>query len=121
MAIYLQNTEYINWKTLEFSKTDILVKEGQKEGIQFFPTGSAVPDNCTPIDCTGKYVTKAFANGHHHAYSALAMGMPAPRKSPTDFHEILKHIWWNLDKNLNKEMVEVSALVTAMESAKNGV
>ncbi len=121
MAIYLQNTEYINWKTLEFSKIDILVKEGQKGGIQFFPSGSAVPENCTLIDCTGKYVTKSFANGHHHTYSALALGMPAPHKSPTNFHEILKYIWWNLDKNLNKEMIEVSALVTAMESAKNGV
>ena len=121
MAIYLQNTEYINWKTLEFSNTDILVTEGTKEKIEFFPPNSPVPSNCTTIDCTGKYVTKAFANGHHHAYSALAMGMPAPQKPPANFYEILKYIWWNLDKNLNKEMIEVSALVTAMESAKNGV
>lgn len=121
MAIYLKNTEYIDWKTLKFSKTDILVKEGPKGEINFFPTGSEVPKNCTLIDCTDKYVTKSFANGHHHAYSALALGMPAPKKAPTNFHEILKYIWWNLDKNLNKEMIEVSALVTAMESAKNGV
>jgi cytosine/adenosine deaminase-related metal-dependent hydrolase len=121
MAIYLQNAEFIDWKTLEFSKTDILVKEGNKGEIDFFPTGSRIPDDCIPIDCTGKYVTKAFANGHHHAYSALAMGMPAPKKSPGNFHEILKYIWWNLDKNLNKELIEISALTTAMESAKSGV
>ena len=121
MATYLQNAEYINWKTLEFSKTDILVKEGDKEGIDFFPSGSRAPDDCICIDCRGKYVTKAFVNGHHHAYSALAMGMPAPKKSPKDFYEILKYIWWNLDKNLDKELIEISALTTAMESAKNGV
>lgn len=121
MAVYLQNAEYIDWKTLKFSNTDILVKEGPKEDIRFFPSGSIVPDNCTTIDCAGKYVTKSFANGHHHAYSALATGMPAPKKSPANFHDILKYIWWNLDKNLNKEMIEVSALVTAMESAKSGI
>jgi len=72
------------------------------------------------IDCQGKLVTKSFAIGHHHAYSALSRGMPAPKKSPSDFFEILKYIWWNLDKALDKEMIEASALATAMACAKAG-
>jgi cytosine/adenosine deaminase-related metal-dependent hydrolase len=47
--------------------------------------------------------------------------MPTPKKSPMNFPEILKYIWWNLDKNLDLEMIEASALVTAMYCAKNGV
>ena len=54
-------------------------------------------------------------------YSALARGMPAPKSIPTDFYEILKYIWWNLDKNLDLEMIRASALATAMDCAKNGV
>jgi len=46
--------------------------------------------------------------------------MPAPKKSPSDFFEILKYIWWNLDKALDKEMIEASALATAMACAKAG-
>jgi cytosine/adenosine deaminase-related metal-dependent hydrolase len=34
---------------------------------------------------------------HHHLYSALARGMPAPPRTPTDFGEILELVWWRLD------------------------
>jgi cytosine/adenosine deaminase-related metal-dependent hydrolase len=73
------------------------------------------------VDCTGKFITKSFANGHHHIYSALARGMPAPKKNPENFPEILQYIWWNLDKALDLEMIRSSALVTAIACAKNGV
>jgi cytosine/adenosine deaminase-related metal-dependent hydrolase len=121
MALYLKNATFINWKNFEFVRTDIIVEEGDKGTISFLPPGSSVPENSVAIDCSGKYVTKAFANGHHHVYSALAKGMPAPAKTPLNFPEILKFIWWNLDKKLDQEMIEVCALVTAIESAKNGV
>lgn len=72
------------------------------------------------IDCQGKIVTKSFAVGHHHAYSALARGMGAPEKNPENFYEILKYIWWTLDKALDREMIEASALSTAIACAKAG-
>ena len=118
--ILLTNGTYINWQTLEFRKTDILVEEGVSGGIRFAPS----PDdsgNARIIDCTGKYITKSFANGHHHVYSALARGMPAPKKNPENFQEILQYIWWNLDKALDTDMIRSSALVTAIACAKNGV
>jgi cytosine/adenosine deaminase-related metal-dependent hydrolase len=46
--------------------------------------------------------------------------MPAPEKNPGNFLEILQYIWWNLDKKLDKEMVEASALATALACAKAG-
>lgn len=121
MAVYLKNATYIHPENFRFSFADILVEDSLQGGIVFKPTGSAVPENTEVIDCTGKYVTKSFANGHHHIYSALATGMPPPPKSPDNFYEILKYIWWNLDKSLDKEMIGVSAMITAIESAKNGV
>ena len=121
MPILLQNATYINPETLEFLKTTILVNEGVDGTIQFITKPDGVRQSQTEIiDCTGKLVTKSFAVGHHHAYSALAKGMPAPKKSPVNFTEILQYVWWTLDKCLDKDMVELSALTTAMACAKAG-
>ena len=118
--ILLKNGIFINWQTLEFLKTDILVEEGNAGKLKF-PGEFPAEKNVKTIDCTGKLITKSFANGHHHAYSALAAGMPAPKKSPVNFPEILRYIWWTLDKALDPAMIRASALVTAMACAKNGV
>lgn len=122
MSIILKNTKYINSETLEFSETHIKINEGINGKIEFFsdsdPVSISVNDKI--IDCKRKYVTKSFAVGHHHAYSALSRGMPAPKQSPRNFLEILEYIWWNLDKALDKDMVEASALATAIACAKAG-
>ena len=47
--------------------------------------------------------------------------MGAPKKNPENFNEILEYVWWSLDKCLDAEMIEASALYTAMASLKNGV
>ncbi|MBT6612708.1 MAG: amidohydrolase family protein, partial [Deltaproteobacteria bacterium] len=64
---------------------------------------------------------RSFGCGHHHIYSALARGMPAPAKTPQNFQEILQSVWWHLDKNLDLEMIRASALASALYCAKNGV
>ena len=122
MAIILKNATFIHWETLEFSRLDILVEEGQGSPLKFSEKADAFQPgpNDQVIDCTGQYVTKSFAVGHHHVYSALARGMPAPKKAPGDFREILQYIWWTLDKALDKDTIEASALATAMACAKAG-
>jgi len=119
MSIILKNATYLNWETLEFSETHIKIHEGIDGGIVFI---NQIDSNAQDIiiDCKGKLVTKSFVVGHHHAYSALAKGMPAPAKSPENFYEILQYIWWNLDKALDKETIEASALATAIACAKAG-
>ncbi len=123
MSIILNNAKYIDWKSLEIRDTYIKIEEGINGGIEFSKTPFISENKAEDeiIDCDGRLVTKAFANGHHHVYSALARGMPAPEKQPDNFLEILKYIWWNLDKKLDRQMIEASALFTAMDSAKNGV
>jgi len=119
MALLLKNATFINWKTFEFSKSDFVVADGPEGTIRFIDKIPQEQDY-EVIDCTGKYVTKSFAVGHHHAYSALARGMPPPEKTPHNFPEILKYIWWNLDKALDKDSIRASALATAMACAKAG-
>ncbi len=120
MAILLKNATYIHPETLNFSKVNIYVEEGKNGNILFFNNNDNLPDINQCIDCSGKFVTKSFVVGHHHAYSALSRGMPPPAKTPENFYEILKYIWWKLDKALDKDMIEASALSTAMACAKAG-
>jgi cytosine/adenosine deaminase-related metal-dependent hydrolase len=115
--ILLKNATYIDWKTLAFRNTNILVEEGINGKIQLI--NDIVP-KAEVLDCSGKIVTKSFAVGHHHVYSALSRGMEAPKKKPENFYEILQYIWWALDKSLDKEIIEASALYTAMACAKAG-
>ena len=122
MSIILKNTCFIDWESLSFSNTNLKVEEGIDGSVQFYDDFDEISfsANDEVIDCKGKFVTKSFAIGHHHAYSALARGMPAPVKTPSNFLEILKYVWWKLDKALDKEMIEASALATAMNCAKAG-
>ncbi|NOY78646.1 MAG: amidohydrolase family protein [Calditrichaeota bacterium] len=124
MALYLKNAVFIDWQSLAFRRTHIRVEEGDSGGISFFsewPGTGRLKQNDHVLDCTGKWVTKSFGNAHHHVYSALARGMPAPPKAPSNFFEILKFVWWRLDKALDRDMIEASALATAVACAKNGV
>jgi cytosine/adenosine deaminase-related metal-dependent hydrolase len=124
MTLYLKDATYIDWKTLAFTSTHLAVSPGDDGGIRFLdalpPAGELGTDEKI-LDCRQRLVTRAFGCGHHHIYSALARGMPAPAKIPHNFSEILQYIWWHLDKSLNTEMIEASALVSALYCAKNGV
>lgn len=123
MRLLLKNATYIDSETLQFKVSNIEVSEGIDGKIIFHDKITEVLNfnDFLVLDCTGKYVTKSFACGHHHVYSALARGMGAPKKSPKNFYEILQYVWWTLDKCLDKDMIEASALTTAMACAKNGV
>ena len=122
MPIILKNATYIDWETLQFSRKSILVEEGIDKPIHFYTQINEIPNfqKHNIIDCTDRFVTKSFAIGHHHAYSALATGMPAPISAPENFREILQKIWWKLDKALDRDIVEASALATAIACAKAG-
>jgi cytosine/adenosine deaminase-related metal-dependent hydrolase len=61
-------------------------------------------------------VTGGMVCGHHHLYSALARGMPAPPHQPTDFRSILEQVWWRLDVALDLEMIRWSAMLAATEA-----
>jgi len=120
MSIFLKNARYLDWETLKFRKTNLWIESGPEGKVHFTEDASPTSAQDETIDCEGNIVTKSFAVGHHHVYSALARGMGAPKKNPENFVEILKYIWWTLDKSLDKEMIKASALSTAIACAKAG-
>jgi cytosine/adenosine deaminase-related metal-dependent hydrolase len=124
MTLYLKDAMFLDWQSLEIKRTHLAVEEGRQGGISLL---AAVPpqDRRGPqdrvLDCAGKLVTKSFGCGHHHIYSTLARGMPPPQKIPNNFTEVLEYIWWHIDKRLDLEMIEASALASAIYCAKGGV
>jgi cytosine/adenosine deaminase-related metal-dependent hydrolase len=64
--------------------------------------------------------TPGLVCAHHHLYSTLARGMPAPPETPTTFLGVLEQIWWRLDTALDLEMLEWSAKLGALEALEAG-
>lgn len=122
MSLYLRNATWIDPETFKATTTTIKVEEGPFGGMEF---DAHAPVECPPedtvLDCTGRLVMPSFGCGHHHIYSALARGMPPAPKAPTNFLEVLEYVWWRMDKKLDHDMIEASALVTGLYCAKNGV
>lgn len=115
--LYLANATHIDARTHAIASGHLRVDPG--------PDGTTtvvgdIPPSADVIDVSGRIVTRAFAVGHHHVYSALARGMPAPPRSPTNFVEILELVWWRLDRRLDRDMIAASALVTAIDAARSG-
>lgn len=64
--------------------------------------------------------TPGLVCAHHHLYSTLARGMPAPPQQPTEFVSILEQVWWRLDAALDLEMLRWSAMLGATEALLSG-
>ena len=72
------------------------------------------------VDCGGAVILPGMVNGHAHLYSALAAGMPAPAKTPANFVENLEYVWWQLDRALDAESIEMSGRIGALDAIRCG-
>ncbi len=66
------------------------------------------------------FETRAMVCAHHHLYSSLARGMPAPDVTPRSFLSILENVWWRLDVALDLDTLYWSAALGAAEALCNG-
>lgn len=73
------------------------------------------------LDASGCLVLPGFVCAHTHLYSVLARGMPGPKDPPQNFREVLERIWWPLDRALDREVIEASARIGAIEAIRCGV
>jgi putative selenium metabolism protein SsnA len=72
------------------------------------------------LDARGQYVMPGNICAHTHFYGAYARGMAIPGDPPKDFPEILRRLWWPLDKALDADAVRASALVCLVDAVKHG-
>lgn len=66
------------------------------------------------------FTTPGLVCGHHHLYSSLARGMPAPPEVPHTFLGVLENVWWRLDAALDLDIIYWSAALGAAEALMAG-
>jgi len=72
------------------------------------------------LDAKGQYLLPGNLCAHTHFYGAFARGMAIPGPAPRDFPEILRKLWWPLDKSLDEQDIRYSALVSLVDAIKHG-
>jgi cytosine/adenosine deaminase-related metal-dependent hydrolase len=77
-------------------------------------------DDVPFADAADGHTTAGLVCAHHHLYSTLARGMPAPPRTPGTFLDVLEQVWWRLDTALDLEMLEWSARLGALEALEAG-
>ncbi|WP_346929214.1 putative aminohydrolase SsnA [Clostridium sp.] len=73
------------------------------------------------IDAREKFIMPGFINTHMHYYSTFARGIANDSPPAKCFSDILKGLWWRLDKKLTLDDVYYSAIVPMIDQIKNGV
>ena len=94
---------------------DVLIDDSHIAAI-----GSGLNGADQRLDASGCLVVPGNVNGHTHAYSALARGMPLGVDAPRTFLEILQRLWWRLDRALDEQSIRASALVAARDALLAG-
>ena len=71
------------------------------------------------IEAQGKVVMPGLINAHTHFYSTLVRGLGKAAPS-RDFAEVLRNLWWRLDRKLTLDDVEASAEVALLDAIRKG-
>ncbi|MBM2846256.1 MAG: amidohydrolase [Bacteroidetes bacterium] len=113
----LRNARRVVLQPLSIQSGDLRIDAGKvvESGSMLVPgAGEEVRD------LAGKLLMPGFVCAHTHLYSSLARGMPGPKSPPRHFADILKKVWWRLDRALDEESIYYSALVGAIEALQCG-
>jgi putative selenium metabolism protein SsnA len=72
------------------------------------------------LDGRGQLLMPGNICAHTHFYGAFARGLSIPGRPPRDFPEILRKLWWPLDKALTPNDVRASAEVCLVDAIRHG-
>jgi putative selenium metabolism protein SsnA len=72
------------------------------------------------IDLDGRVLMPGLVCSHDHFYSGLSRGIVARIASSTDFVSTLQNLWWRLDRAIDKEVLQASGTICALEAVKAG-
>ena len=129
----IKNLLWVDPENLSVTRADLLVEEGPYGGLEVI---SKAEEDERPLEATsalykwresneiidgrGRLATRSFVCGHHHIYSALSRGAPLSGRPTDTFVQMLENVWWRLDRCLDLDMIEASALAMAIHCAKCG-
>ncbi len=72
------------------------------------------------LDAAGGVIMPGLINIHAHGYGAFARGLAVPGEPARTFLEILRGLWWKLDRALTLEDVYASAALGFIDGLRNG-
>jgi cytosine/adenosine deaminase-related metal-dependent hydrolase len=91
-----------------------LVVGPDRNGLSVAIVGGLVvaeaPPGAARLACEDGDIAPGAVCAHTHLYSGLARyGMPPPGRPPATFPEILKRVWWRLDRALDARSLDAAA------------
>ena len=116
-AFLLKNASVVCFDPISIEDCDLRIDQGK---VVARDKTLIAQENDEIVDCSNKLIFPGIVCAHTHLYSALARGMPAPKQTPTNFHEILKYVWWQLDQALDEETIYWSAIAGGLDAIRSG-
>lgn len=122
MSILIHNAHVVTWGQPNQVLEDhaVLLEDGLIAELGPSADLTARHPGAERLDATGQYLMPGGICAHTHFYGAFARGMAIPGRPPRDFPEILRKLWWPLDKSLGPEDVRYSGLVSLVDAVKHG-
>lgn len=96
---------------------DVICRDDRVEAIR--PTREVQGAFDRTVEASGRVVMPGFINAHMHFYSTFARGIGKAQPA-RDFDQVLRHLWWRLDKALTLEDCYYSALVPLIQAVRAG-
>ncbi len=97
----------------------VLISGGRVEAVGEMEALEGRARDAWLLDARGGLILPGFVNLHHHFYSALARGLD-PGFRPSGFADVLRQLWWRLDRALDRDSVRLSALLTLADCIRWG-
>lgn len=117
--IVLKNTNLIQFYPPKiYYNVDVII-----ENEIIIDTGRNVGDNYKSdktLNLNNKFISTGLVCSHNHFYSVLARGILADINPCNNFLDILKNLWWKLDRAIDEESLYYSGIIGALEAIKSG-
>jgi putative selenium metabolism protein SsnA len=122
MALLITNGTVVTWEDPNrlIERGAVLIEDGVIREVGAAADLTARYPEAAKFDAHGQLIMPGGICAHTHFYGAYARGMAIPGAAPKDFPEILKRLWWPLDKSLDEEAVRFSAQVCLIDAIKHG-
>ncbi len=118
----ITNATVVTWGVPNqvLSNYAVYIEDGKVAAIGTSDRLIAQYPQATRLDAKGQLVMPGNICAHTHFYGAYARGLAIPDPAPSSFPEILRKLWWPLDKALDKDSVRASALLCLVDAVKHG-
>jgi putative selenium metabolism protein SsnA len=125
--ILFENVKLLSFNPPSVSENTDLVAYGSGEGGALAGTiieiGSGLGPKYPQAERAGSggYLSPGLVCSHTHLYSALARGIEVSIAPSKDFAQILKHLWWRLDRAIDMPILAASARSGCADALLAGV